>query len=151
MKIYRLPLLAAEASGGEYRLGINELNTENFTLLYGTLRPNEMGRRAAAATDSVSVVCVIKGSINVRCGRTSFLAASGSAFSINGGQEYVFDNIYDTEAAYIIAGGKADRSVTVDAKIVVKQPENESRTMKEEPRTKQDESEHIITKDESIS
>ncbi len=148
MKIYRLPLLASEAPGGEYRLGSNELNTEEFTLLYGMLRPNETGRRTAAG--SAGVVCVIKGSINVRCAKTSFTAASGSAFPINNGQECVFDNTYDTEAAYIIACGKADRSVTTDAKTAAQQPENEPSPIKE-PRTIRDESEYIITKDESIS
>ncbi|MEK6791289.1 MAG: hypothetical protein AABY45_06265 [Deltaproteobacteria bacterium] len=150
MKIYRLPLLAAQTPGGEYRLGIDELNTEEFTLLYGTLRPNETGRKAAAG--SAGVVCVIKGSINVRCAKTSFTAASGSAFPINNGQECVFDNTYDTEAAYIITCGKADKSPIVDAdkKTVAKQPKNEPLPIKE-PQMTQDESEYIITKDESIS
>ncbi|MBI5235040.1 MAG: hypothetical protein HY886_02195 [Deltaproteobacteria bacterium] len=151
MKIYRLSQLAADTPGGEYRLGSNELKMEEFTLLYGALRPHEAGRKIIPSSGA-GVVCVIKGSINVKCGRTSFSAISGSAFPINNGQECVFDNVYDTEAAYIIANGKAGASVTADAaeKAAAGQPENEPAAIKE-PQAIRDESEYIITKDEAIS
>lgn len=106
MKIFKLPQLAELSENGEYCLGPEELNTSVY-LLYGRLRPNEASRKIAAQAGSEEIICVVKGSIRVRCGKTSFSASSGEAFLLKD-QTFYLDNLGDDEAIYIAAGGKAE-------------------------------------------
>jgi hypothetical protein len=105
MKIYKLPRLAEMNQEGEFRLGPEDPLEPGLYLVYGRLRPRETGRRAFSPEGHERIVCVIKGNINVRHGKTGFTVGAGEAFHAMGGVAFYFDNPADEEAVYIAAGG----------------------------------------------
>lgn len=105
MKIYKLPQLAELCPENEYRLGKEDLSTSSVYLLYGRLRPKEASRKITTAQGSEEIICVVKGRINVRCGKTAFSVGAGEAFHSKEAQTFLFDNAGDEEAIYIAAGG----------------------------------------------
>ncbi|MBI5562440.1 MAG: hypothetical protein HY894_06275 [Deltaproteobacteria bacterium] len=107
MKIYKLPLLAEAQDNGVYRLGSEELHTDGVDLAYGRLRPKEAARPVAIAPGREGVVCVIKGRISVKCGRSVFAVSTGEAFHAAPGASFTFENPGEAEAVYLIAGGQA--------------------------------------------
>ncbi len=107
MKIYKLPQLAELSPENEYRLGKEELPTSSVYLLYGRLRPKESSKKLTVAEGNEEIICVVKGKIKVRCGKTVFSVEPGEAFHSRAAQSFLLDNLGDEEAVYIAAGGSA--------------------------------------------
>ncbi|MBI5491690.1 MAG: hypothetical protein HY893_02030 [Deltaproteobacteria bacterium] len=113
MKIYKLPQLAELSPENEYRLGKEELATSSVYLLYGRLRPKESSKKLTVAEGSDEIICVVKGNIKVRCGKTVFSVGPGEAFHSKAAQSFLLDNLGDEEAVYIAAGGSAAKAEEV--------------------------------------
>lgn len=105
MKIYKLPQLAELSPDSEYRLGKEDLGASSVYLLYGRLRPKESSKKLTLAEGGDEIICVVKGKIKVRCGKTVFTVGPGEAFHSKAAQSFLLDNIGDEEAVYIAAGG----------------------------------------------
>ena len=103
MKIYKLPVLAESSSEGVYFLGPEDIKSQAVYLLYGRLRPKETGRAATPKDGCEEIVYLVKGSMRVRCGKSSFSVSAGEAFHYGG--TYYLDNPGEEEAVYIAAGG----------------------------------------------
>lgn len=102
MKIYRLPQLAELNETNEYLLGPAEIPESPVYFLYGRLRPGESGRKVPGAGRHEGIVCVVKGNIQIRHGKTSFSVGAGEAFSSKEG--FLLDNPGDEEAVFVAAG-----------------------------------------------
>jgi len=111
MKIYNLPRLSEPSADGIFRLGPDELKTGAVGLLYGRLGPKESGRIHSTPDDKVEVVCVIKGTVRVERDNRSFSVSVGEAFFSQAGSVFTFSNPFESEAAYISASGKLNRTV----------------------------------------
>lgn len=151
MKIYKLPQLAELTHLGEYRLGPDDLNTQAVHLIYGRLRPKETARKISAAEGYEEIVCVIKGNLRVKYGKTIFMLSAGEAFHSKDAQTLVIDNMGDEEAVYISAGGRALKEANAAADKAGKA--SSAQTAPAEERIQDEaaevESEFVITEDDS--
>ena len=103
MKIYRLPTLAEASPNGEYRLGPEETQTGSAYVVYGRLRPGQTGHRLVLDEGHEEIVCVVKGTMTVSCGKKSFTVSAGEAFNPGSGNEVAMDNAGQSEAIFISA------------------------------------------------
>lgn len=114
MKIYKLPQLAELNPNNEYSLGPGELGGSVY-LTYGRLRPKETSKRLSPGEGREEIICIIKGSIRIKSGKTSFTVGAGEAFHSKEAQVFLLDNLGDEEAVYISAGSASPRVVTTVA------------------------------------
>ncbi|MBI5642950.1 MAG: hypothetical protein HY954_05690 [Deltaproteobacteria bacterium] len=147
MKIYKLPQLAELNPNNEYCLG-PDIDSSIY-LVYGRLRPNEPSRKIAPAQGKDEIVCVIKGSIRVRCGKSTFSVGPGEAFHSKDAQVFTIENPGDEEVVYIAAGSAPigqDQAAPskCDAEKTAIKPEETPEESKEE-----DDDEFEITSDDS--
>lgn len=103
MKIYRLPTLAEASRNGEYRLGPEEAQTGSAYVVYGRLRPGQTGHRLVLDEGHEEIICVVKGTMTVSCGKKSFTVSAGEAFNPGSGNEVAMDNAGQSEAIFISA------------------------------------------------
>lgn len=143
MKIYKLPQLAELNPNNEYSLGPGELGGSIY-LTYGRLRPRETSKSLSPGAGREEIICIIKGSIRVKSGKTSFTVGAGEAFHSKEAQVFLLDNLGDEEAVYIAAGGVSPTVLTPDAD----KPEARAEEA-ETPAAKVDEDEYEITMDDS--
>ncbi len=159
MKIYKLPQLADAGPGNEFRLG-PDLDTDSVYLLYGRLRPGETARRIVTAEGAEEIICVIKGTVKVLHGNSTFTVTAGEAFVSRKPQTFTLDNAGPDEAIYISAGARA---ALVERKGQIEEKEKPSETgdrkvapAESEPAgdaslsKAEDESGYIISEDESM-
>ncbi len=115
MKIYKLPQLAELNPNNEYSLGPGELGGTVY-LTYGRLRPRETSKRLSPGKGREEIICILKGSVRIKSGKTSFTVGAGEAFHSKDAQVFLLDNLGDEEAVYIAAGGVSPTEVlTPDA------------------------------------
>ncbi|MBI1912560.1 MAG: hypothetical protein HYS21_11240 [Deltaproteobacteria bacterium] len=105
MKIYKLPQLAEMSPEGSFFLGPEELHSGAVYLLYGRLRPKESSKKFTPREGHEEIVCVIKGNLKIKCGKSSFSVGTGEAFHCKEAQTFLVDNLDDEEAIFIAAGG----------------------------------------------
>lgn len=146
MKIYRLPQLADANPEGTYILNGHDLDSCAVHMLYGKVRPGEAPRKLSPAEGAEEIVLVLKGSIKVKCGKTSATVGPGEAFHLKGTEELYIENNGNIEAAYIAAGGSSLNGVKSEEKAPPAEPEEAVQEEKAEP---EEETEFIITKDNS--
>lgn len=103
MKIYKLPTLADASPNGEYCLGPEEAQTSSAYVVYGRLRPGQTGHRLALHDGHEEIICVVKGTMRVRCGKKSFEVSAGEAFNPGTGADVSMDNTGQCEAIFISA------------------------------------------------
>lgn len=144
MKIYKLPQLSDNPEN-EYCLGPEELGSSVY-LTYGRLRPKETAKKVSPAEGGEEIICVLKGSIRVKSGKTSFSVTAGEAFHSKEAQAFLFDNLTDEEAIYIAAGGASFRSKAL-AKPEPQAVKAETHIV--EPKMAMEEDEFEITSDDS--
>jgi len=107
MKIYKLPTLAEASTNGEYLLGHEEAETSSVYVLYGRLRPGQRGHKVALNEGHEEIICVVKGTMTVSCGKKSFSVSAGEAFNPGAGGEVTMDNTGEGEAIFISARSRA--------------------------------------------
>lgn len=105
MKIYRLPQLADSNPDGTYLLGRHDIDSSAVYMIYGRLRPGDPPRKIAPAPGTEELVCVIKGSLQVKSGKTAAAVGPGEAFHLRGSDIFHIENTGKDEAVYIAAGG----------------------------------------------
>lgn len=142
MKIYRLPQLAESTPEGTYCLGFEDLNTCSVYMLYGRLRPNETAHKVVPAEGTEEIICVIKGSLKVKTGRSTFSVLAGEAFHLKESETVILDNTGDEEAVFIAAGGRCRSGTPLQDK---KEPKQETAAVVETPL--KEEPEFTITRD----
>lgn len=144
MKIYKLPQLAELSPNNEYSLGPGELGGSVY-LTYGRLRPNETSKRLSPGEGREEIICILKGSIRIKSGKTSFTVGAGEAFHSKDAQVFLLDNLGDEEAVYIAAGGVSPTALTPDAD----KPEAKTEEAETTAAAKVDDEEYDITMDDS--
>lgn len=107
MKIYKLPQLAESNPGMEYRLAPESNELGAVFLVYGTIRPGEAPRKTSSGPGREEVYCVIKGSLKVSCGRSSFSVSAGEAFRAGSGDAIYLENPGSVDAVYLASGSMA--------------------------------------------
>lgn len=104
MKIYKLPQLADSTPACEFRLGPENSNAASVYLVWGKIRPGEAARKVACAAGHEEIVCVVKGALQVKHGRSSFSVTAGEAFHAKEGDTLLLENTGIDEAVYLAAG-----------------------------------------------
>ncbi|HLC18013.1 MAG TPA: hypothetical protein VJM57_03255 [Thermodesulfobacteriota bacterium] len=105
MKIYKLPQLADSSSSREFVLDEEAINTDAVYLLYGRLSPGESDREITPPDGYEEIIHVVKGTLNVRHGNSSFSVSAGEAFHPVG--PVFVDNPAREEAVFTVAGGRS--------------------------------------------
>ena len=103
MKIYKLPQLADSAQPSEYRLGPENSSAGSVYMVYGRIRPGEAPRKLACAAGHEEIFCVIKGTVSVRKGQSSFPVTAGEAFHAGEGETLYLETAGNEEAVYVAA------------------------------------------------
>lgn len=150
MKIYKLPTLADASPNGEYRLGPEEADTGSVYVVYGRLRPGQLGHKLLISEGEEEIICVVKGTMTVKCGKKSFTVGTGEAFNPGAGNEVALDNSGENEAIFISArsAGCAPAQKAAPAKEAPAPPdETDEADQAEEQSAGAQESEFEITND----
>jgi hypothetical protein len=112
MKIHQLKRLSEEA-GGEYVLGLKDLDTHACYMIYGTLAPGEKQRLIKAGKGHEEIIVAARGELRISgpglAPLKETVIAEGSAFHITEESEYYLENTTETEALYIAAGGHSTK------------------------------------------
>ncbi|MBI5586855.1 MAG: hypothetical protein HY889_00635 [Deltaproteobacteria bacterium] len=104
MKIYKLPQLADSTPTSEFRLGPENSSAASVYLVYGKIRPGEAARKVACAAGHEEIICVVKGALKVKHGRSSFSVTAGEAFHAKEADTLYLENTGIDEAVYLAAG-----------------------------------------------
>lgn len=107
MKIFKLPQLADLSDNGVYLLGRQDLGSTSAYMLYGRLRPKEAARKVSTEIGNEEIIFMLKGSMRVRSGKSTFTVSAGEAFFSKEAQQFYLDNPEEEEAIYLTAGAKA--------------------------------------------
>jgi len=104
MKIYKLPQLADSNPTTEYRLGPENSCAGSVYMVYGRIRPAEPARKISCASGDEELVCLVKGTVSVRKGKSSFTVSAGEAFHAGAGETLYLETVGDEDAVYLAAG-----------------------------------------------
>ena len=107
MKIFKLPQLADLSDNGEFLLGRHDLGSTSAYMLYGRLRPKEAAKKVSTQIGNEEIIFMLKGSMRVRSGKSTFTVSAGEAFFSKEAQQFYLDNPEEEEAIYITAGAKS--------------------------------------------
>ena len=116
MKIYKLPQLADSAQPSEYRLGPENSSAGSVYMVYGRIRPGEAPRKLACAAGHEEIFCMIKGTVSVRKGKSSFTVTAGEAFCAGEGETLYLETAGDEDAVYVAAGSVGAAAVKPSAR-----------------------------------
>ena len=89
---------------GEYVFGAEDTGSHACYMIYGVLKPGEKERMIRPGKGHEEILSAVKGSLKVT-GQYSGALEEGSAFHIKGDQTCFIENMGDSEAVYIVAGG----------------------------------------------
>ena len=103
MKIYNLIQLADLNQTSEYSLSSSDEGA-GVAVSFNRLRPGETGRKLPASVNS-AIICVTKGAIDIKHGKTAFKIRAGEAF-LTDKLALVLDNGGTEEAMFIISCAK---------------------------------------------
>ncbi|MFH1117419.1 MAG: hypothetical protein V1792_26155 [Pseudomonadota bacterium] len=104
MKSFDVRALAAD-EGGEYVLGMKDLDTHACYLIYGTLRPGEGGRRVEPGHGHEEILCVVSGTLLIHAPGEDFTLETGHAVHVREDGSFEISNPGREEAVYVMAGG----------------------------------------------
>lgn len=104
MKIYKLPQLADSSPSSEYRLGPENSSAGSVYMVYGRIRPGTAARKVECASGREEIICVVKGALSVRKGRSAFQVSAGEAFNALPGETVYLESAGGEEAVYLAAG-----------------------------------------------
>jgi len=94
----------ASENKGEYVFGAEDSGSHACYMIYGVLKPGEKERMIRPGKGHEEILAAVKGSLTVT-GQYSVALEEGHAFHIEGEQTCFLENIGDSEAVYIVAGG----------------------------------------------
>jgi hypothetical protein len=101
---------------GEVVLGSEQTGSHACYLIYGTMKPREKGRLLKAGKGHEELFLAIQGSFVVTSHLTSDEPGltkhvnEGQAFHLLGENAYSLENVTDSMAVYVMAGGHSSRS-----------------------------------------
>lgn len=104
MKIYKLPQLADSSPSSEYRLGPENSPAGTVYMVYGRIRPGTAARKMECPAGREEIICVVKGALSVRKGRSTFQVSAGEAFNALPGETLYLEGLGGEEAVYLAAG-----------------------------------------------
>lgn len=107
MKIFALKNKAQISESGENILGFKETSSHACYMIYGILKPKEMGREVKPGRGHEEIILAVKGDIEVS-GYYFGTLKEGCAFHIKGDSECFLENRGSVDAIYIIAGGHSE-------------------------------------------
>ena len=94
----------AENGDGEYVYGAEDTGSHACYMIYGILKPGEKQRMIRPGKGHEEILAAVKGRLTVT-GHYSGTVEEGEAFHIVGEQTCFLENMSDSEAVYIMAGG----------------------------------------------
>jgi hypothetical protein len=94
----------AANNGGEYVFGAADTGSHACYMIYGVLKPGEKQRMIQPGKGHEEIVSAVKGRLSVT-GQHSGTLEEGHAFHIQGEQACFLENMGDSDAVYIVAGG----------------------------------------------
>jgi hypothetical protein len=94
----------AKMSDGEYVFGAEDTGSHACYMIYGVLKPGEKERMIRPGKGHEEILAVVNGSLIVT-GQYSGALEEGNAFHIANDQTCFLENMGDSEAVYIVAGG----------------------------------------------
>ena len=94
----------AKKNDGEYVFGAEDTGSHACYMIYGSVEPGEKGRVIKPGKGHEEILAAVKGSLTVT-GQYSGALEEGHAFHIEGDQTCFLENMGDSEAVYIVAGG----------------------------------------------
>ncbi len=144
MKIYKLPQLADSSPSSEYRLGPENSSAGSVYMVYGRIRPGEAARKVVCAAGHEEIICVVKGALSVRKGKSSFSVTAGEAFHAGEGETLYLETVGNDEAVYMTAGSlnaAAARPAPAEKRPAAPEPES----IVQAPDDEDDEDEFEIT------
>ena len=94
----------AEKGAGEYVFGSADTGSHACYMIYGVLKPGEKERMIRPGSGHEEILAAVKGSLTVT-GQFSGRLEEGHAFHIVGDQACFLENMSDSEAIYVVAGG----------------------------------------------
>lgn len=106
IKTFDLKTLSTEA-GGEYVLGLRDLNTHACYMIYGTVAPGGAPRLIKPGAGHEEIVLCVSGEFAVT-GEISGTLKAGESFHIREEAECFLSNPTLTPAVYVAAGGHSD-------------------------------------------
>lgn len=89
---------------GEYILGLNDTGSHACYLIYGKILPFEKGRQIKPGQGHEELFMAIKGDFNVT-GDFSGIIKEGQAIHLKEEETCYIENLGDSVAIYVIAGG----------------------------------------------
>jgi hypothetical protein len=92
---------------GEYILGAKQTGSHACYLIYGTMKPKEKGRKLKAGKGHEELFVAIKGNFVVT-NQESDSIKEGQAFHLKGEESFWLENVTDTTAIYVMAGGHSE-------------------------------------------
>ena len=92
---------------GEVILGAEDTNSHACYLIYGVLAPGEKGRLLMPGDGHEELFFVIKGEIGLS-GQCEVVLREGQAVHLVGEEACYAENLTDSEAIYVIAGGHTE-------------------------------------------
>jgi hypothetical protein len=107
MKIFDLKNKAQISESGEHIVGYQDTGSHACYMIYGILRPEEMGRRVKPGHGHEEIILAVKGDIEVS-GCYFGTLKEGCALHIKGDSECLLENRGTVDAIYIIAGGHSE-------------------------------------------
>lgn len=97
----------AEEEGGEFVLGVKDTGTHACYMIYGVLKPGEIGRIIKPGAGHEELVLAMKGDLGVS-GKMSGTLKEGTSFHIAGDDECFLENLSSKDAVYVVAGGHSE-------------------------------------------
>lgn len=94
----------AEKGDGEYVFGAEDTGSHACYMIYGVLKPGEKERMIRPGKGHEEILAVVKGNLTVT-GQYSGALEEGHAFHIEDDQTCFLENMGNSEAVYIVAGG----------------------------------------------
>jgi len=104
MKAHPLRELSREA-GGEYVLGLNDLDTHACYMIYGELKPGEESREVRPGQGHEEILLAISGDLQISGSRFNGLLKEGEAMHFREDDSCFLGNPSDEKAVYVLAGG----------------------------------------------
>ncbi len=104
MRSFNLEKLAAEF-GGEYVLGMKDLQTHACYMIYGILQPGERDRLVRPGEGHEEILCAVDGALTIHADSGEMTLERCHAVHITEDRSFHISNPSDLPVLYIMAGG----------------------------------------------